>query len=75
MTAITAKRITLAILHPASGVRYVVLKNRVPVIGREDTGYVFNSRMEAITFAAARYHRDFAILAITESGSIDMTPQ
>lgn len=81
MTAITAKRITLTILDrwgsiPAGGhnVRFVVLKNRVPVNGRQDTGYIFNSRIAALTFAAAHYHRDFALMALTENGSVDMTP-
>jgi len=81
MTATTAKRITLTILDrwgsiPAGGhnIKFVILKNRVPVGGRQDTGYIFNSRFAALAFASAHYRRDFALLALTENGSVDMTP-
>lgn len=81
MTRITAKRITLTILDrwgavPTLGrnVRFVVLKNRFPQPGRQDAGHIFTSRNEALVFAESRYRGDYALLALTESGSVDLTP-
>lgn len=86
MTRKTAKRITLPILdrwtnlsarqQAAVGLRFVVLKNRHPVPGREDdTGYVFSDRQQALVFAESHYRGDFAMFALTERGSVDITPE
>lgn len=85
MTKHTAKRVTLTVLDrwanldarrdKTRGLKFVVLKHRVPQQGRQDAGYMFSSRNEALQFGEARYRGDFALLALTERGSVDITPE
>lgn len=85
MTKKTAKQITLTVLDrwanldarlkKASGLRFVVLKHRTPQHGRQDAGYLFTNRQDALVFAESHYRGDFAMLALTERGSVDITPE
>lgn len=84
MTPTTAKKITLRLLDrweaararmSSKGVRFVVLKNRFPQPGRQDAGYIFSNRQEALIFGESHYRGDFAMMALTEHGSIDLTPE
>lgn len=84
MTKKTAKQVTLRILDrweqirhriEGRGLRFVVLKNRQPVPGRQDAGFIFTNRQEALQFAESRYRGDYAMLALTEQGSVDITPE
>jgi len=83
MTRTTAKRATLAILDRwenaskrlyGHGLRFVVLKSRVPTREQQDTGYMFTNRHDALNFAESNYRGDFAMFALTEQGSVDITP-
>lgn len=83
MNRSSAKHAALAVLDrwegirkrvTGKGARFVVLKNRQPQPGHQDAGYMFTSRFEAMQFAEARYGSDFALFALTEKGSVDLTP-
>lgn len=54
--------------------RFVVIKHRQPQPGRQDPAYAFSLRREAMRFAETRFGGDAAILAITDRGTIDITP-
>lgn len=81
----TAKRVTMTVLDrwanldarlaKVVGLKFVVLKHRVPQQGRQDAGYLFSDRNTALQFGESHYRGDFAILALTERGSVDITPE
>jgi hypothetical protein len=78
-----AKKITLVILdrweHLANreqgrGIRFVVIKHRTVVPGNQETGYIFHSRYAAMNFGQNSYGDDFALLAMTPTGTVNITP-
>lgn len=54
--------------------RFVVMQYRTPPRALLTPGHVFFSRLEAIKFARATYDQDYALYAMTDSGTIDVTP-
>lgn len=75
MTRSTAKWITLKALGWQQSIRFVVLKNRTGSNRSQNAGHLFPCRFDAECFAERAYRDNYSILAVTENGSVDVTPQ